>query len=299
VQRQSHLEFGLIHHALCAAIRSILRDYLELVAQLEHLFNTDPAFTLQRLWLHVHPTLHQLSLVHALTSELLWTPEAAAVASSSDDDDLGPSSSDDDEYAGPGAEGLKAVLGEMKAAKGGGTGAAVDWAAGGPVKGGEVLAVIEERLERMSGDPRAVQLYSSLFQRAAQPYARILLGWISTGHLADPHGEFLIRENASVTQALLDADYIDEYWQRRYTLRDPAATSAPTRAESRDRGVGGGAVVPRCLEAWKTKVLLAGKYLNVVRECGIDMRTDAGVVAEDEVIDMNDEACVAADLRVD
>ena len=94
-----------------------------------------------------------------------------------------------------------------------------------------------------------------------------------------------------MTQALLDADYIDEYWQRRYTLRDPTATSAPTRAEGRDRGVGGGAVVPRCLEAWKTKILLAGKYLNVVRECGIDMRTDAGVVAEDEVIDMDDERC--------
>lgn len=103
-----------------------------LVAQLEHQFNTNPSFTLQRLWFYVHATLHKLSLVHMLTIELLSTPVA--------DEER---EEDEDDLTGPGAEGLRAVLGEMKESNG--------WLAGGPVKGGEVIFIIEERLERMNG----------------------------------------------------------------------------------------------------------------------------------------------------
>lgn len=33
----------------------------------------------------------------------------------------------------------------------------------------------------------------------------------------------------------------------------------------------GGACIPPLLEGWKHKVLLAGKYLNVIRECGMEI----------------------------
>ena len=33
----------------------------------------------------------------------------------------------------------------------------------------------------------------------------------------------------------------------------------------------GGACVPPFLEAWKFKILLAGKYLNVIKECGVEI----------------------------
>ena len=33
----------------------------------------------------------------------------------------------------------------------------------------------------------------------------------------------------------------------------------------------GGACIPPLLEMWKHKVLLAGKYLNVLQECGIEI----------------------------
>jgi gamma-tubulin complex component 2 len=48
-----------------------------------------------------------------------------------------------------------------------------------------------------------------------------------------------------------------------------------------------GACVPPVLEPWKHKVLLAGKYLNVIRECGIEVGRDRE--AADEDLCMDDE----------
>jgi gamma-tubulin complex component 2 len=72
--------------------------------------------------------------------------------------------------------------------------------------------------------------------------------WLHHGGIKDPHSEFLVKEQRSIKRERLDQDYTDEYWEKRYTIRD--------------------ALVPPQLEAVKDKVLLAGKYLNVVRECG-------------------------------
>jgi len=57
-----------------------------------------------------------------------------------------------------------------------------------------------------------------------------------------------VKEQKSIKRERLEEDYTDEYWERRYTIRDND--------------------VPPQLEGVKDKVLLAGKYLNVVRECG-------------------------------
>lgn len=72
--------------------------------------------------------------------------------------------------------------------------------------------------------------------------------WLHHGGIRDPHSEFLVREQKSIGRARLEEDYTDEYWEKRYTIRDGD--------------------VPPQLEGVKEKVLLAGKYLNVVRECG-------------------------------
>jgi gamma-tubulin complex component 2 len=59
----------------------------------------------------------------------------------------------------------------------------------------------------------------------------------------------------------------------------------------------GGACVPPLLEGWKHKILLAGKYLNVIRECGIEIRRDQGQ-SVDEVVAMDDEKWVGLDVPV-
>ena len=105
-----------------------------LLAQLEHQFATSPAFTLQKLWFYLHPTLHTLSLIHGLTAELYGAEEHDG------EESVGEQSSDDDGAFG--GEGLKAVLGEMNG---------LGLAGGGIVKGGEVLAILWERMMNMSG----------------------------------------------------------------------------------------------------------------------------------------------------
>ena len=49
----------------------------------------------------------------------------------------------------------------------------------------------------------------------------------------------------------------------------------------------GGACIPPLLESWKHKVLLAGKYLNVIRECGIEVQKVTNL--RDDDLGMDDE----------
>lgn len=161
-------------------------------------------------------------------------------------------------------------------------------------------------------DPTANSLFSTLLLHASQPYAEMLISWISSGHLTDKYEEFMVKEASSITKKELEFDYTDEYWERRYTvliafplprscpssthslllsvrqLRDgtsiaqslsgqgPSRSGVPPprrgTAETGDPRLPGGACVPRFLEPWKHKILLAGKYLNVIRECGVDDR---------------------------
>ncbi|QRV92965.1 spindle pole body component alp4 [Ceratobasidium sp. AG-Ba] len=287
VEARAHIEYGAVCHALCAAVRSVLKDYTTLITQLEHLFQTSPAFSLQQLWFHIHPALRTLSLVHGIADDIISPPTASLTPSSS----VG---SDDEEDEEERRRNEELGLGNVKAALLG-VGAGIEEA--GNVKGGEVLGILWDRCISMSGDPPASALLRTLLAAASAPYAQILRTWTHHGTLRDPHGEFFVR--ARVGAGELDSrgktkeDYTDEYWERRYTLRDgshaphpstaattssnPSALSAappPSALVPRPRVPGGrlpgGACVPPPLETWKHKVLLAGKYLNVVREWGGD-----------------------------
>src|ERR1700709_892586 len=71
VEVQSREEFGAVNHALCAAIRKILQDYLVLIAQLETQFLTNPSFTLHVLNLYTLPTSHMMFQIYSLAHEVL------------------------------------------------------------------------------------------------------------------------------------------------------------------------------------------------------------------------------------
>jgi gamma-tubulin complex component 2 len=70
----------------------------------------------------------------------------------------------------------------------------------------------------MSSDPTASTLHTTLLQHASQPYCRMLLRWISTGYLSDPFDEFMVKESTHISKSVLESDYTDEYWERRYTV---------------------------------------------------------------------------------
>ncbi|KAK0461793.1 gamma-tubulin complex, DGRIP84/SPC97 component [Desarmillaria tabescens] len=288
IEHRSDLDYGLVNHALCAAIRDMLKDYQTLLSQLEHAFNYSPQFSLQKLWFYVHPTIHTLSLIYQLILELgsADDPSGELSGSSSDSESIDPEEEARNEALGIGGAKLKAVLSEID--KNG-----LTTSSGIAVKGGEVLTIIYERTQNMSGDPTANTLYGSLLKAAGKPYVNMLKIWMTTGRLVDSHEELLVKESKFIDRGILEMDYTDEYWERRYTLRDGTSSTTSKRhlaGVPSPRSIGGrlpgGACVPPLLEGWKHKILLAGKYLNVIRECGIEIRRDPH---DDDECSMDDE----------
>ncbi|WAR54985.1 hypothetical protein PtB15_4B603 [Puccinia triticina] len=329
VAAHSHLDCGLVNHALCASIRDILKDYMTLVVQLEDQFNRSADFTLQRFWFYVLDMLHTLKLLYSFTTELVCLYSPDLLSSSSDGAGGDGDGTEEDEWEQD--PGLKAVLKEYdpdrrrkttrarrvgQSSGGGGTSCGV--AEGAMVKGGEVLAILEERVMGSLGDPIALKLYSDLLLKASQPYCKMLIQWVAKGILDDPYDEFIIKESKSITRGTLDEDFTDEYWERKYVLRNRAsavgaggADGPPTTSHGgtdgtqghegrwsqagkaswrREKGVWGGAVLPRFLEVWEVKILLAGKYVNVIRECGVKGRTDEFEVDLDQAPDTEGSA---------
>ena len=234
VEVQSREEFGSVNHALCAAMRSLLKDYLILIAQLEHQMLTNSSFTLHLLSLHTKTTSHMMFQLYNVAHEIL---KENSMLEDDDDDDLDRS----DDF-----ENILESLREGKDAANVGKKVC---------KGGSVLRLITKRLAAMSGDPAARDLLSRLLRESSKPYMAMLNEWLHHGNVRDPHAEFLIKEQKSIRREGLEQDYTDEYWEKRYTIRND--------------------VIPPQLESVKDKVLLAGKYLNVVRECGgVDIGKD-------------------------
>ena len=224
----SREEYGAVNHALCAAVRKLLKDYLILMAQLEHQMLTNDAFTLHVLNLHTKQTSHMLLQLYNLAIELL---RANCIL----EDDVEDSVDETDD--------IEDILESLRDGgnQGGLSGKKM-------CKGGSTIGLITKRLAFMSGDLAARTLLTSLLRESSRPYMRMLNEWLHHGGIRDPHSEFLIKEQKSIKREILEEDYTDEYWEKRYTMRDN--------------------LVPPQLEGVKEKVLLAGKYLNVVRECG-------------------------------
>lgn len=225
VEIQSREEMGTVNHSLCAAMRKMLKDYLILIAQLEHQMLTNDTFTLHQLSLHTKPTAHMMQQLYGVAHEVL---KENSMLDHEDDIDQ---TDDFENILESLREGKDAALSGKKVCK-----------------GGSVLRLLTRRLGAMAGDPTARQLLTMLLREASRPYMAMLNEWLHHGNVRDPHQEFLIKEQKSIRREGLEQDYTDEYWEKRYTLRQE--------------------LVPPQLESMKDKALLAGKYLNVVRECG-------------------------------
>ncbi|EFE45204.1 hypothetical protein TRV_00018 [Trichophyton verrucosum HKI 0517] len=229
VEVQSRSEFGAVNHALCAAIRKLLKDYLIMVAQLETQYINNPNFTLHVMHLHTMPTSQTLAQLYSLGQELLKKNSLLAQDPDESIDDF----DDVDNILEQPREGGELAPGSMSKKL---------------CKGGNVLGLISQRLATFSGDPATGVLLQTLLREASRPYMAMLNEWLHHGGIRDPHAEFLVKEQKGIKRDKLEEDYTDEYWEKRYTIRDHE--------------------VPPQLDAVRDKVLLAGKYLNVVRECG-------------------------------
>lgn len=160
----------------------------------------------------MHPTLHTLSLLHTLIIALSRDNQPTATSSSDE-----PSSSEDEEAQARNealglAPNLKNIVKNMT------LDSEDDVASKNPPKGGEVLAQLHTVAQVHAGDPKAQAVYGSLLRDASKPYARVLRRWCDRGYLEDPYDEFMVRESRFIDRGILERDYVDEYWERRYTV---------------------------------------------------------------------------------
>ncbi|EMC96136.1 hypothetical protein BAUCODRAFT_464742 [Baudoinia panamericana UAMH 10762] len=241
VETMGREECGTVNHALCAAVRKMLKEYLILIAQLENQVLTNKSFTLLQMNMHLKPTGHMMSQLYSLAQEVL---KENSMLGDALEDEVDQS----DEFEN--------ILESLREGR--------DTAIPGKktCKGGAVLRLITRRLQSSAGDPTASQLLQTLLRESSRPYMRMLNEWLHHGNVRDPHSEFLIKEQKSIRREGLQQDYTDEYWEKRYTIRPE--------------------LVPPQLDGVKDRVLLAGKYLNVVRECGgiTDVNRDLANSAE-------------------
>lgn len=232
-ESQSKPDYGLVNQALCASMRKTLTDYNLLTAQLERQVMQNLTFTLHNMNVQLGQIGNKLRHCYDLVHVILRANEQKAEEATNIFNDF-------DKVLESLKESGSKDLNEL----------AVSGARSAVCKGGTILRILAERLKSHSGDPTAKQLYQKLLHDASQPYLKMLSQWIHKGVINDPHDEFLVRELKSIKRERLDMDYTDEYWEKRYTIRKddlPLQLMNPDIYE---------------------KVLLAGKYLNVVRECG-------------------------------
>ncbi|KAI8895937.1 Spc98 family-domain-containing protein [Globomyces pollinis-pini] len=134
--------------------------------------------------------------------------------------------------------------------------------------GGVLLSLLADRMVVLGGNDKTKSLYSHLLSESSKPYLSILKEWICNGVLDDPYNEFMVQENSSLSKDNLPEDFNDVYWDQRYTLQSET--------------------IPSFLEPYKEKILLTGKYLNVLRECSIDIEVDDSLEKPPSTIGLSD-----------
>lgn len=192
LEEYSQFQYGMVNQALCASMRGVIKEYLILVAQLEHQYNLQQ-LSLQKLWYYIQPSLKSLEI---LSSVAVATQSASC-------------------------------------------------------KGGPVLSVLHDKAQSLTGDDKAQELCLHLTQAASAPYFEIMEQWVYKGIVQDPYQEFMVEDHKTVEKEQLSKEYNDSYWESRYTIASEK--------------------IPSFLEHVATKILNAGKYLNVIHECGVEI----------------------------
>ncbi|KAG9468041.1 hypothetical protein GDO78_013853, partial [Eleutherodactylus coqui] len=68
-EEKSSFEYGQVNHALSAAMRTLVKEYMILITQLEHL-QRQGLLSLQKLWFYIQPTLRTMEVLASLASSL-------------------------------------------------------------------------------------------------------------------------------------------------------------------------------------------------------------------------------------
>ncbi|XP_060950733.1 gamma-tubulin complex component 2-like [Limanda limanda] len=69
IEEKSSFEYGQVNHALTAAMRTLMKEYLILVTQLEHL-QRQGLLSLQKLWFYIQPTMRTMEILACIASSV-------------------------------------------------------------------------------------------------------------------------------------------------------------------------------------------------------------------------------------
>lgn len=65
IEEKSSFEYGQVNHALTAAMRTLMKEYLILVTQLEQL-QRQGLLSLQKLWFYIQPTMRTMEILSSI-----------------------------------------------------------------------------------------------------------------------------------------------------------------------------------------------------------------------------------------
>ncbi|XDV44944.1 hypothetical protein PO909_013148 [Leuciscus waleckii] len=68
-EEKSSFEYGQVNHALTAAMRTLMKEYLILVTQLEHLHGQG-TLSLQKLWFYIQPTMRTMEILASIATSV-------------------------------------------------------------------------------------------------------------------------------------------------------------------------------------------------------------------------------------
>ncbi|XP_015665447.1 gamma-tubulin complex component 2 [Protobothrops mucrosquamatus] len=69
VEEKSSFEYGQVNHALAAAMRTLIKEYMILITQLEHL-QRQGLLSLQKLWFYIQPTMRTMEILASLATSI-------------------------------------------------------------------------------------------------------------------------------------------------------------------------------------------------------------------------------------
>ena len=116
-----------------------------------------------------------------------------------------------------------------------------------PRRGGAALHAVYTLAISHVGADDAKQVLAFIVEQAAAPILDMMYLWIRTGVIHDPYSEFFILEDRSLKDT---APAATKLWNMRYSINWDN--------------------LPDFLAPFVEKVLRAGKYINVLAECGVD-----------------------------
>lgn len=241
-----HPLFGKVNQRLCEQIRLLLDQYRDLVISLEHSFNTNPLFSLRtmdnELTEHFSDKLRHIfeiaCSVHSLTEER--NPFFRDATSVPDTLSL--------DLAGRGAKFdsfLESVKNDIRLNSSADVSSDVEPS---PVcRGGLTLRIIQNRIYQFKGDKLSSLFLAGIFEAVSQNYLAFLNKWLMLGDINDKFSDFFIKKNELPKNFFYSN--MEKYWQELYVIRTDGLLD---QFENKDI---------------QSKILLTGKYLNIIRQC--------------------------------